>query len=283
MARNSRDRKLILAATALEEASESEDDDRFLTLATDFTRRYPQLGDGHALLAQALQRKGQFEAAVKSLDYSVQLGVDEMHAHMLRGAIYDDAGQSGKAIQEFTVLTQSQDPELRQLSLVCRAWLLMQIEDLDQALSDSNSAIATLPDQSAYLVRGHVHRRKGDFQACLQDYTRAIQLQPNSADFLENRAEVYEELGRTDEAYADRTAATAAESKASQPQNDVVEGNHPGAEAGTRGRRWYLWAAIVGLALIAVGFASLDWLVLVVVLGAIAFIFAYLGQAYRRR
>jgi len=198
------------AATALEEASESEDDNAFLTLATDFSNRYPTLPDGHAALAQALQRKGRFDAAIRSLDEAVRLGLDETQARMARADIYDDAGKTGKAIQELSVLTRAENPEVRQISLLQRARLLMEIGDLSQALKDTNDAINTLPDEFAYVMRGHVYRRMGDLALSLEDYSRAIQLSPESPELLETRAEVYELLERTSEAQADRLAATAA-------------------------------------------------------------------------
>ena len=46
LAHTSQDRRLVRAATALEQASESEDVDRFLALAEDFVSRYYQLADG---------------------------------------------------------------------------------------------------------------------------------------------------------------------------------------------------------------------------------------------
>jgi tetratricopeptide (TPR) repeat protein len=109
-------------------------------------------------------------------------------------------------MHEFTILTQVPVPELRQISLLCRARLLLQIGDLDQALRDANDAIATLPDESAYVMRGHIYRSRGNHDACLAGYSRAIQLSPDSVDLLENRAEVYEMLGRLEEAEADRAA-----------------------------------------------------------------------------
>jgi len=181
LARSSRDRKLLQAVTGLEEASNSGDDDRFLSLATDFVRRYPHPADGHAALAEALQRKRRFDDAISSVERAVQRGLDETQAHMLRADIYDDAGQTGKAIQEFTMLSRSQYPELRQISLLSRARLLLKIGDPDQALQDVNDAIASLPDEAAYVMRGHVHRRKGDLEACLRDYSRAVQLCPSGA------------------------------------------------------------------------------------------------------
>lgn len=209
LAQNSHDRRLLRAVAALEEASDSEDDDRFLSLATNFVRAYPDLADGHAALAEALQRKQQFDEAISSSERAVQRGFDETLAHMLRADIYDDAGKSAKAIYEYTMVTQVQVPELRQMSLLLRARLLLRIGDSDQALQDANDAIAVLPDDGAYLMRGHVHRNRGDLEACLRDYSRAVQLDPDPSDLLallEHRADVYETLGRLEEAQADRSA-----------------------------------------------------------------------------
>jgi tetratricopeptide (TPR) repeat protein len=197
---------LLRAAAALEKASDSGKDSRFLSLAQDFVGRYPQVADGQATLAEALQRNGRYGEAIRAVDRAVRLGLDETQAHMLRADIYDDAGEAGKAIPEFTALTQSRMPELRQISLLSRARLLLQIGDSDQALRDANDAIATLPDEAAYTVRGHVHRNRGDLEACLRDYTRAIRLCPDIPELLENRAELYELMGRTAEARSDRAA-----------------------------------------------------------------------------
>jgi hypothetical protein len=49
LANNTKDRRLALAIKTLEDATESEDDDRFLALATDFTRRYPKSPSGMPL------------------------------------------------------------------------------------------------------------------------------------------------------------------------------------------------------------------------------------------
>lgn len=155
-----------------------------------------------------------------------------MQAHMLRADIYDDADRPRNAIQEFTILAQSQIPELRQVSLLGRARILMQIGDLDQALKDANDAIGVLPDESAYTVRGHIYRRKDDLESCLQDYSRAVQLCPESPDFLENRAQVFEMMGRDSDAQADRTAAAAAMRAETSPE--PVSINPPEGRSGTQ-------------------------------------------------
>jgi tetratricopeptide (TPR) repeat protein len=225
LARNSHDRKLAIAAADLEAASESDDDSRFLSLARSFTYRYPQFADGHVAVAQALQRQGQFEAAIQSLDRAVQLGLDESAAHALRADIYDDSGSIGKAIQEYTFLAGSpaakSDPELKATGLLCRARLLLKIGDAEQALSDVNDAIGVLPDETAYAMRGHVHRRMGEFDRCLADYGRSVQLCPDNPDFLENRADVYELLGRTADAESDRATAARLRQPVSAPSDSA--------------------------------------------------------------
>ncbi|MDQ3901420.1 MAG: tetratricopeptide repeat protein [Actinomycetota bacterium] len=75
--------------------------------------------------------------------------------------------------------------------------MLQKIGDLEQALGDANEAVAALPDEAAYSVRGHIYRDRGELDKCIDDYGRAIQLCPNPV-FFENRAEVYEMLGKFD-------------------------------------------------------------------------------------
>lgn len=212
LARNSRDRKMVTRAQALTAALEAEDFDTLLVLSSDFVRRYPQQEFGHAQLALALSSKSRLDEALAELELAEQLGLDRFEAHAMRGGFYDAAGNTGKAIQEYTSLMRH--PEARPYGLIERAGCLVELGDLDQALDDANEAVAELPDEKSYFVRGNIHRLKGDFEKCLQDYNRAIKLRPDLPDSLECRAEVYEMLGRTDEATEDRSAAVAAQKHA---------------------------------------------------------------------
>lgn len=208
LARGAQDRRLQRAAKDLEVASTSADDVRFLVLAEDFARRWPQVEFGHAALAEALQRRGRYEEALRAVDRAVAAGWDERQARMLRADIHGDAGRPAEAIQECSVLVGEGNAEVRQISLLMRSRLLMDLGDHPRALADANEALAALPDAFAYAMRGHVHRVMKHFDACLEDYGRAIRLQPGEPSHLQNRAEVYDELGRDSEARADRAAAT---------------------------------------------------------------------------
>lgn len=213
LARRSNDRKLERAISELLAASESDDVERFHALAFDFARRYPTQEYGYATLAEALQRKGDYASAIASVDRAAELGLGAAECHMLRADIYDDANDTGKAIQEFTLLAQTpeagENPELRQMCLVARAGLLLRIGDLDQALQDTNQAISILPEASAYFIRGHVYRRKEELGKAVEDYTRAIQLKSDEPNFFVQRAEAYDELGDSAAAMKDRESAEA--------------------------------------------------------------------------
>jgi tetratricopeptide (TPR) repeat protein len=220
LAHHTQDRQLARAIKAVEDASEADDDDRFIALAYDFTRRYPPIAAGHLTFADALERKGQHDAALQAVDRAEQLGHDDGLVHFMRAFIYGQKGMQGKAIQEITYAangsTARRYPEVRAEMLLTRAMMLSQwIQDFDQALRDTNEAVTLMPDEESYKVRGDVYRESGDLKRCLDDYTRAVQLSPNDPALRERRADVYEELGRPEQAAADRAEAA----KVTPPQS----------------------------------------------------------------
>lgn len=204
-------RKMQAAADAIVAAGIAGDFERLLSLAREFTRRYPKDPEGHAWLAIALTELAQYDEAIVATDRAVLAGHDESQAHIMRADAYERKGSLNKAIQEFNALTHN--PESRAEGLRGRARALMQIGDLDQALEDATQAIAASPDELGYYIRGNVYQAKGELAKSIDDYTRAYRLCPNWVNVLESRAEVYELLGRTEEAQADRDAIQSAESE----------------------------------------------------------------------
>jgi tetratricopeptide (TPR) repeat protein len=212
LAHHTQDRRFVRAIKTLEDAYEADDDDNLLTLATDFTRRYPDIAPGHFIYAEAFERKGQFETALQALDRAEQLGMDDGQVHFMRAIIYGEMEVYGTAIQEVTYALNGSMarsyPNIRAEILLTRVIMLSQwINDYAMALRDANEAIALMPQSEGYRIRGDVYRQSGDLNKCLEDYTRAIQLSPNDPDLRERRADVYEEVGRQKEAAADRTEA----------------------------------------------------------------------------
>lgn len=202
---NSRDRAMVKAAQAMMAASESENSDHFLTIAADFTRRYPREEFGHANLAHAFFRKERYDEALMEVNRAVDLGLDEWEGRKMRAEIYEESGKTSAAIQEYTHLLQN--PSYRHLGLLGRASCLADLRDFDQALQDANNAVSTLPDENSYTTRGTIYFLMEDFDKSIVNFSRAIQLCPNSSDLLEMRADAFDKQGRGDDAQKDRAAA----------------------------------------------------------------------------
>ena len=78
----------------------------------------------------------------------------------------------------------------------------------DSALEDYNKAIELDPNSSwAYGNRGNLHAGRGDYESALQDHNRAVELDPTSAPNYSDRGTVYKDLGRYDLAIQDYNRA----------------------------------------------------------------------------
>jgi tetratricopeptide (TPR) repeat protein len=78
----------------------------------------------------------------------------------------------------------------------------------DQALSELNAAIGRNPwDPDLYYRRGQVFAKKQKFAPATEDFGRAIELNPNHTEALNNRCFTRAVLGELDAALTDCTAA----------------------------------------------------------------------------
>ena len=64
-----------------------------------------------------------------------------------------------------------------------------------------------MPDASFYFDRALNYERVDDYENAIQDYDRAIQLDPNFATAYNNRSDAYYNLGKYAEADADKAKA----------------------------------------------------------------------------
>ncbi|MGH7001615.1 MAG: tetratricopeptide repeat protein [Stellaceae bacterium] len=73
----------------------------------------------------------------------------------------------------------------------------------------------------AYNNRAWAYHRKGDDQAGLRDVDMALLLAPKNAAVIETRAEIYEKLGKHDQAVADYRAALKLDPKMKQASDGL--------------------------------------------------------------
>ncbi len=88
-----------------------------------------------------------------------------------------------------------------------RAVAYMLLNRYDDAVKDFTQAIAYHPRDSYYNNRAAAYHLDGEDAKGLPDANTAAAATPDNPDFLETRAEIYEKLGRHDEAIADYRAS----------------------------------------------------------------------------
>jgi tetratricopeptide (TPR) repeat protein len=115
----------------------------------------------------ALQKLGQWNAALACFDRAIAVDPDHAEAHFRRGNV------------------------------------LRQTRRYGAALASYDRAIGIRPDYAeAYSSRGNVLRALGRSEAALASYDRAIAIKPDYADCYFNRGLLFKELARWDEAVA---------------------------------------------------------------------------------
>ncbi|MDR1346049.1 MAG: tetratricopeptide repeat protein [Bacteroidales bacterium] len=76
--------------------------------------------------------------------------------------------------------------------------------DYDKAIEDYNKAIELNPDDAnAYNNRGNAYALKCDYDKAIEDYNKSIELEPGLAEVYNNRGNIYAEKGDYDHAIED--------------------------------------------------------------------------------
>jgi tetratricopeptide (TPR) repeat protein len=94
-----------------------------------------------------------------------------------------------------------------------RAIAYMRLNQYDTAIADFTQAIARHPPEASYkddlyyIDRAWAYHLKGEDAKALPDADKAIAMTPDDPDYIETRAEIYEQLGQRDQAIADYRAA----------------------------------------------------------------------------
>ena len=84
----------------------------------------------------------------------------------------------------------------------------------------------------AYYERGKAHRRLGNFQQAIEDFSEAVRLNPNHAAAYNYRGLVYKSLGQIDQAFSDMMeAATLVESLGRFDMERMIIGFLTGGQA----------------------------------------------------
>ena len=148
-------------------------------------------------------RLGVLEKAIRDFNTAIRLDPKNPDNYIGRGAAYNAKGNHVMATKDYNAaLKLGLEPNtaryIRQL-LITLGSTQEQYEHYANAVHDG----AVLKHPQEYINIGTACHNKNQFEAAIQHYTRAIELDPESADAYFRRAEAYAQLGRFPEAASD--------------------------------------------------------------------------------
>lgn len=106
---------------------------------------------------------------------------------LCRALLWDRAGQTDKALADYTQLLQLElDPQERVWVLNNRGWACAQQGDFSAAIRDYTQAIEIDPCHlNAHYNRALARAASGDWQGACQDFQAALQIQEYQGRLLE--------------------------------------------------------------------------------------------------
>ena len=126
-------------------------------------------------------------------------------------AAYED-NRYDAAIAVFTAVLEypELEPSLRPVALDWRGFIHWRANHYDHAIADFSEAIRLAPQVAEYWGdRGVANHMKQEYAAALADFDRALELEPDHDWTIVNRGQTYREMGQFDKALADFDRAIA--------------------------------------------------------------------------
>ncbi len=149
--------------------------------------------------------------ASEVLDKPEELRIEQIHAYANHALAALDAGESEeslawtKSVRAWALGIRRRDEIALAYRTSAAAWL--DVEVLDRAVTDASWALQNHLSSDAYDTRAVALHIAGQLEAALADYNRALELDPENARIMANRAEVYYDLGDDEACIADAESA----------------------------------------------------------------------------
>jgi tetratricopeptide (TPR) repeat protein len=152
--------------------------------------------------------------------------IEQIHAYANHALAALDAceGQEAlewtKSVRAWALGVRRRDEIALAYRTSAAAWL--DVEELDRAVTDASWALQNELSPDAYDTRAVALHVAGQVEAAVADYTRALELSPDDARIMANRAEAYYDLGNDEACIAD--AERAMELNADDPSPFALRG-----------------------------------------------------------
>ena len=136
---------------------------------------------------------------------------EEFDAYINNGKGYSDTGEFDKAVLEFTKAIEL-DPDNPD-GYSGRGLAYVLAKEYDKSFADLNTVITIVEDSSdkvvytnpevAYFYRGVGYMAKGNHNLAIEDFSKAIELNPDYADAYQARGRLSFTMGKDRQAFAD--------------------------------------------------------------------------------
>ncbi len=158
-----------------------------------------------AAVAKAMEyaQKGQGNEAIAEFTRAIQLNPENAKSYNNRGQIYSAMSNAELAMADFNKAIEV-DPQLI-MAYYNRGIIKEANGNINEALDDYSMAIQLGPENAhvIYNARGLAYAKKGNFIQCIQDCTKALDLNPGYLEAYNNRGLEYAAKGDLDEAISD--------------------------------------------------------------------------------
>lgn len=152
-----------------------------------------------------LMRATRYEQAALNFTRAVDLKPDFADAYRMRARVFVAEYNPDPAIRDFSkvLALNPNDPS----ALAERGFAWLEKKDYPNAIADADRAILFQPKSGrAYTLRATARRAIGEAGKAIQDFTMAVQLDPNLENYFQ-RASTYQAMGENKLAIADFDSA----------------------------------------------------------------------------
>lgn len=126
--------------------------------------------------AATLKETGDFDSAMASADEAIKKAPDNPDGYVQRGYAYLEKSKLDDALADFSKAVQL-NPQTAYNPLIGRASVYAKKREYERAIEDFSAAILIDPvSPKAYYYRANAHRDRGDHEAALKDYNKALSL-----------------------------------------------------------------------------------------------------------
>jgi tetratricopeptide (TPR) repeat protein len=150
---------------------------------------------------------GEVESAIDAYSEALELNPEFSEAFYYRGShYYSHLKNNRKALSDFNNAIKLDDSEASYY--ISRGLCYYDINNLELAIRDFNRAIDLVYPASyllfrAFALRGNAYEKKGEDREALQDYTRAIEINPEAVNIYYRRGLVNRNLKNYEESVED--------------------------------------------------------------------------------